>query len=54
MAVIDQLWQNAQIVLIGQFLVVDLNESNVQLIRLIVNVLQLLQSFLALFALRLV
>lgn len=51
MAVVDQLWQHAQIVLVGQLLIVDLHETNVQLIRLVVNILQLLQSLLALFAL---
>lgn len=51
MAVVDQLWQHAQIVLVGQLLIVDLNETNVQLIRLVVNIFQLLQSLLALFAL---
>lgn len=51
MAVVDQLWQHAQIVLVGQLLIVDLHEANVQLIRLVVNIFQLLQSLLALFAL---
>lgn len=54
MAVVDELWQHSQIVLVGQLLVVDLHEANVQLIRLVVDVLQLLQSLLTLFALGLV
>lgn len=51
MAVVDELWQCAQIVLSRQLLVVDLDETDFQLIRLVVNVFQFLQCFLALFAL---
>lgn len=50
MSVVYQLWQRSQIVLFGQVIVVDLDETDVQLVGFIVNVLQLLQrldAFLA-------
>ena len=51
-AVVDQSGQRGEAVLFGQFLVGDFDESDAQLIGLVVNVLQFAQDLLALFALR--
>lgn len=51
MAIVDQYRQIAQIVFIGQCLVVDLDEADAQLIGLIVDILQFLQGLGALAAL---
>jgi hypothetical protein len=53
-AVVDQSWQVSQVVLIGERLVVDLHETDSELVRLVVNVLELLQGLGALAALGLV
>lgn len=51
MTVVDQRWQIAQIVFIGQGLVVYFHKSNAKLIGLVVYILQLLQGLSALAAL---
>lgn len=53
-AVVDQCWQIAQIVLVSERLVVYLHESDAQLVGLVVDVLQFLQGLGALAALLLV
>lgn len=44
MAIVDQCRQSAQVVLIGQSLVVNFHKTDAKLIGLIVDILQLLQG----------
>jgi len=50
-AVVDQGWQIAEVVLVGQGLVVNFHKPNAQLIGFVVDILQLLQGLGALAAL---
>lgn len=54
MPVVHQSWQLAKTVLFGQLLVVDLHETDSELVSFVVDVLQLLKGLRALFALWLV
>lgn len=54
MAVVNQTWQLSQVVLIGQFLVVNLHKSNSKLICLVVDIFELLEGLGAFTALGLV
>lgn len=53
-AIVDERGQAAQVVLFGQRTVVDFYKTDAQLVRLVVNVFQFLQSLGAPFAFRLV
>lgn len=54
MAVVHQLRQRSKVVLLGEIFVVNLHETNVQLVGFVVDVLQLLQGLDAFLALGLV
>lgn len=53
-AVIHQFWQWPQIILFGKVFIVNLHEANVQFVRFVIDVLQLLKSLYAFLALGLI
>lgn len=44
MPIVHQSWQVSKTVLLGELLVVDLHETDAELVRFVVDVLQLLES----------